>query len=65
MLRAARAKANLFTGAEDAEHLSDKQLTALLAFDKWPSKRSGSTFPSSPYGVCYACTFLCESIRRS
>ena len=40
MLRDARARANLFTGAEDAE-LNDKQLTALLTFDKWPSKSSG------------------------
>ena len=47
MLRRARAKTNLFTGAEDAEHLNDTQLTALLTFDKWPSKSSGSAFSSS------------------
>jgi hypothetical protein len=41
MIRKARAKANLFTGAEDVEALSDTQLTALLAFDNWPSASSG------------------------
>jgi hypothetical protein len=47
MLRDARESANLFTGAEDAEALSDKQLTTLLTFDKWPTKKNGCTFSSS------------------
>ena len=40
MLRTAREAANVFTGTEDLEHISIRQMDALLLFS-WPQKHEG------------------------
>ena len=41
MVRTSRLAANLFTGAEDLERLTVKQMEALLMYDDWPTKHEG------------------------
>jgi len=41
MVRTSRLAANLFTGSEDLECLTVKQMEALLLFDDWPTKHEG------------------------
>ena len=41
MVRTSRLAAHLFTGSEDLECLTVKQMEALLLFDDWPTKHQG------------------------
>ena len=41
LLKESRARANLFTGSEDVNVLSDKQMDTLLLFHGWPTEHEG------------------------
>jgi hypothetical protein len=41
MVRTSSHKAKLFTGSEDLERLSVKQMDALLLYNDWPAKHQG------------------------
>ena len=50
MLRTARGAANVFTGTDKPEHLTDKQLDALLLYE-WPQQQVGVTDVDSAGGL--------------
>jgi hypothetical protein len=50
MLQSAWTAARLFTGSEQADFLTDRQLDALLLYD-WPSKNNSSTDTEQHFGL--------------
>ena len=41
MIKTSRAAANLFTGNEELDRLTEKQMSSLLLFDGWPQRHEG------------------------
>jgi|AntRauMFilla1563_2_1112583.scaffolds.fasta_scaffold164932_1 hypothetical protein len=50
-----RSKANLFTGAEDFDSLSEMQLQELLIFSAWPKTHRGPGM--------YLCVYTCMRVN--
>ena len=53
MIKTSRQAANLFTGSEDLQHLSERQMEGLLLYDDWPARHAGPDIGTHVcLGVC-------------